>query len=988
MLDVGRRMLDVRGGVFIFANTTMNDGRIRKHARERLAFPEDTPVAKRLAACKRFLRLESAMIRMRHDARESGLAIARARSVLVDVMLTHLFDYALGSYERHVGALPSPVALVALGGYGRAELSPLSDVDIMFLFPTKIAPELIKPLQHHLVDEVLYILWDCGLKVGYSTRTIDEVFAEAKRDNQTKTALLEARLIAGNGILYDGFSAAYRNYYTTDNPKAYITARLQDQAGRRSKYSDTIFVQEPDIKSGVGGLRDYQNMIWMARVKLDITDVDELEALKYLRRNELRAAKRAYDFLLRTRNELHFQSKRPTDLLDLEAQPRIAYGIGYTNTDPLARVEQFMRDYYRAAQTLFRVSRLVENRLALNIGVPAATSSLPLPVDGGPADHPSRLGSLLDIVRARRFQRVKRMDGFILRGNELTAEHPRIFKEDPMRLIRVFRHGQTLDAQPDFALQALIRESIPLLRRNVIYDPGANTAFRAILQQAGAVYPTLALMHELGVLGRFIPEFDGLTCLVQHEFYHRYTADIHTLNAIRQLDIVFNAAEPIAQKYRLALHESSHPSLLYLTLLLHDIGKARGIKGHAEAGVVIAGPIMERMGIEASARELVGFIIKNHLIMARFWQKRDVDDPESAIAFAQLVFDTERLRHLYVHTFCDSRGTSAGLWNSYKDTLHTTLFRATLEQLTSSETRASRNSQRLHMIKQDLIAKNLPGISSDEINAHFSLLPERYFVQTDTAEIALHVQMVNRLLHSITQADTIATLTPIIDWHDDLNLSLTVVNVVTWDRAGLFYKLAGAFSVAGLSILSAKVISRTDHIAIDTFYVAEPGRGVVQSPKIQETFARTVEAALVSNKDLYPEIIAQARRHTGILRPAQSAGATLRAAFPTTVEVYNELSMRRTIVEVQARDEIGLLFKLARLISEHGFDITFARIGTERGIAIDTFYIEDTSQPTPAQSPDASASESTPANTARLQALRAALTKELLPAPEAPATAA
>ncbi|AHF91915.1 uridylyltransferase [Opitutaceae bacterium TAV5] len=959
----------------------MNDGRIRKHARERLAFTEDTPVARRLAACKRFLRLESAMIRMRHDARESGLAIARARADLVDVVLSYLFDYALAAWERRAGSLPAPVALVALGGYGRSELSPLSDIDIMFLFPAKVSAATIKPLQQHLVDEVLYILWDCGLKVGHSTRTIDEVFAEAKRDIQTKTALLEARLVAGNAPLFDGFAAAYRSYYTTDDPRAYITARLEDQANRRSKYGDTVFIQEPDIKNGVGGLRDYQNMLWMARVKLGITEVDELESLKYLRRNELRDAKRSYDFLLRARNELHFQSKRPTDLLDLEAQPRIAYGLGYMNTDPLARVEQFMHDYYRAAQTLFRVSRLVENRLSLNL-VPGAPSSLPQPAGGSTG---GLVASFLDIVRARRHQRIKRVDGFILRGNELTAEHPRIFKDDPVRLIRVFRHCQSLNAQPDFSLQALIHESLPLVTRKVINHPDANTSFRSILHEAGAVYPTLALMHELGVLGRFIPEFDGLTCLVQHEFYHRYTADIHTLNAIRQLDIVFLESEPIAGKYRQALHETAHPTLLYLILLLHDIGKAVGIRGHAETGVTLAMPILERMGIDAAGRELVAFIIKNHLIMARFWQNRDVDDPASATAFAELVHDAERLRYLYVHTFCDSRGTSAGLWNSYKDTLHTTLFRATLEQLTSSESQAERNSHRLQMIKQELVAKNLPGVSADEISAHFNLLPERYFIQTEADEVALHIQMVNRLLKSITQADTVAALHPVIDWHDDLNRSLTVVNVVTWDRAGLFYKLAGAFSVAGLSILAAKVISRADHIAIDTFYVAEPGRGVVQSTRAQEIFARTVEAALVSNKDLYPEIVAQANRHRSLLRPSSPAEA-YHASFPPSVEVYHELSMRRTIVEVQTRDEIGLLFRLARLISEQGFDITFARIGTERGMALDTFYIEDSaSSPITA---GANGADAPADNTARLHALRDAVLAEIAPPAPADAVAA
>ena len=270
----------------------------------------------------------------------------------------------------------------------------------------------------------------------------------------------------------------------------------------------------------------------------------------------------------------------------------------------------------------------------------------------------------------------------------------------------------------------------------------------------------------------------------------------------------------------------------------------------------------------------------------------------------------------------------------------------------------------------ELIARKIPGISTDEITAHFSLLPERYFIQTDAAEITLHIQMVNRLLKSIATADTVGSLKPVIEWKDDLNRSLTVVNVVTWDRAGLFYKLAGAFSVAGLSILGAKVISRSDHIAIDTFYVVEPDRGVVQSADAQRIFAQTVEAALVGNKDLFPDIVAQAKR-VAATRPAVN-GEGLHSSFPPTVDVYHELSMKRTIVEIQARDQIGLLHRLAKTISDHGFDITFARIGTERGVAIDTFYIES-SEPTQA------------VDDQRLHALRDTLAEIIKPAPVAAA---
>jgi [protein-PII] uridylyltransferase len=501
---------------------------------------------------------------------------------------------------------------------------------------------------------------------------------------------------------------------------------------------------------------------------------------------------------------------------------------------------------------------------------------------------------------------------------------------------------------------------------NIAQSADAAVSFRAILSEVGAVYPTLARMHEMGVLGRFIPEFDALTCFVQHELYHRYTADVHTLNAIRELDLIFTDPEGSKLRYREALHEISDPALVYLTLLLHDIGKAEGIRGHSEFGVRLSGPILDRLGVSPIGRELVLFVIKNHLAMARFWQKRDVDDPTSITAFAEFVGDAERLRHLYVHTYCDSRATSAELWNSYKDMLHNKLFLSTLERLKlGSEIDASHEAKK-KMTQQELIAKNMPGISEDEISAHFSLLPDRYFIQTDADEVALHIQMVNRLLKSISAADSVGSLRPVIDWRDDLNRSVTVVNIVTWDRAGLFYKLAGAFSVAGLNILGAKVISRTDHIAIDTFHVIEPGRGVVQSRATQDAFARNVEASLVSNKDLYPEIIAQSKRIAATRYLSTASQDPLQSSFPPTVDVYHELSMQRTIVEVQARDQLGLLYRLAKTISERGFDITFARIGTERGVAIDTFYIENESH----EPVD---------NTERLHALRDALADVITP---------
>lgn len=923
-----------------------------------LDFPLHATSAERLAACKAYLQAENTALRVRHAAGASGLEVTQRRAATLDRMIVRLFEHALANYQQRQGRAPAPVALVALGGYGRGELCPLSDIDVMFLFPSKTKLNDIKSFVEHLTNEILYPLWDSSLKVGHSVRNVDEVFAEARRDIQTLTSLLEARLLAGSASLFDSFAAAYRTFSTSEDPKGYIATRLADQVQRREKYGNTVFLQEPDVKNGVGGLRDFQNAVWMSRVKLGVSSLDDLVAQNYLAATDVAAFRRAYDFLLRVRNELHFLSARATDLLDLDLQPRVAQNLGYTEPVLLARVEHFMQEYYRAAQTIYRVSKLVESRLALTIGRDAQGAKV----------------SLRETLLASRLRRSKRFDGFVLRGTSLAAESPQIFAEDPLRLIRVFRHAQQLDCEIDFHLAALIRENRHLLDGEVRLSHDASISFRAILSEAGAVFPALNHMHELGVLGVFIPEFEGLTCLVQHEFYHRYTADVHTLEAIRQLDLIFTEAEPITLKYREALHATDDPALLYLTLLLHDIGKAEGIKGHAEKGVVIATPILERLGVSGPGKELVAFVIKNHLAMARFWQTRDVDDPKTAATFAELVGDPEKLRNLYVHTFCDARGTAASLWNSYKDTLHTHLFRATLEHLKLGDAVHAAFETKKQMTQQELISRKIPGISADEIVAHFGLLPERYFIQTDSDEIALHIQMVNRLFKSIAGADSVGSLRPIIDWQDDLNRSLTVVNVVTWDRAGLFYKLAGAFSVAGLSILGAKIISRSDHIAIDTFYVVEPGRGVVQSATAQETFAKTIESALVSNKDLYPDIVTQAKKLSASRYTTVQNGEALHRSFPPTVEVYHELAMQRTIVEIQARDQIGLLYRLAKIISDHGFDITFARIGTERGVAIDTFYIES--------------SEATLAvDTTRLQVLRDALMEVISPVAPAVATA-
>lgn len=917
--------------------------RMRAHASNKLQHGIDATREEVLADYKNYLRLEEAMVQRFHDKGDSGLRVARTRSIAMDVLLENLLQRALDTYERDHGELPCAVTVTALGGYGRAELSPFSDVDIMFLYPDRVRPDKLNKLQKVVSDSILYILWDLNLKVGHSSRTIKQSIQEAGSSIESKNALMESRVVAGSQSLYTEFRKAFRAFLKRDSVDAYLQSRLQDQSERRSKHGGTVFVQEPEIKNGVGGMRDYQNILWMAQIKLDVDSLEELLERDFIGRTEFRELSIAYEFLMRVRHELHFQSKRPTDKLSLDKQPSIAWALGYRQIDIFKRVESFMKDYYRHSRNIQKHSELVERRLAVQL----------------------KKLSFKAVIEAHRKEGRQDVDGFRIASGTISYISPEVFHEDPVRLISIFRYCQKYAVTLDFDLELLIRKSLRGITQKVIESDAANAKFKSILQQSGEVYPILLMMHDLGVLERFLPEFEGLSCLVQHEHYHRYTADYHTLSTIKYLDIIFQETDIGTARYSRELHLTSQPTLLYLTLLLHDIGKGKGIKGHAETGTVIAKPILERMGVSREYADKILFLIKNHLGMARIWQRYDIDDPRTAEGLAKLVGDEDRLRYLYVHTYCDARGTAEGLWNDYKGMLHYRLFKNTLDYLGTPIDQEERRRKKISMIPKERIQEKCSHIPDEELEAHFNLLPERYFIHHSADEVALHVDMVHRLLSRVSDAESMGSLIPVIDWQHDHDLNMSVVHVVTWDRAGLFYKLAGALSVAGVNIFSSKAISREDHITIDSFYVADDEGGPVENEEALKLFEEALVTALQNNTDMMPQIKAQARKKQ---KPTwRRDNDKLAAPIPSSVDVYHELSLKRTIIEVHTGDQIGILYQIARAIYEHGFDITFARISTERGVAVDTFYIEPT---------DKDAGED---NTPSLLALRQALNEIITP---------
>ncbi|NQU11346.1 [protein-PII] uridylyltransferase, partial [bacterium] len=479
--------------------------RQRHEAAQRLALPRGEKPADHLARYKKFLQTEEHGLRLWHRRGAGGRELARARTQLIDLLLENLFDAAHQACPRTNDEPVPAFALVAIGGFGRGELSPCSDVDLMFLHELSPRAMAEHPYVKFVVEQLLYALWDLGLKVGHSTRSTDEAVAQAQRDMQSKTALIESRLVLGDDVLYEQFRHLLVRKCVRGQEADYIDQRMHDQVVRHQQYGDSVFLQEPNVKSGCGGLRDYQNLLWMAFFKYGTLSLPELRRLKFLAAPEQRELTEAYDFVLRVRHALHYLTNRPHEAISLNLQPQVAGLLGYRQHDLLRRIESFMRDYYRHTRIVFLLTNALTERMALR------------------PPRFQRLGALLG-----RGSRPRTLDGFVIRNGLIEAGSPQVFRAQPARLLRVFRHAQQHGVELSPALRTQIRHHLKLIDRAFRQATEPRDIFLAILQHKGQVGHLLRIMHETEVLGAYLPEFGQLTCLVQHEFFHRYTADEHT----------------------------------------------------------------------------------------------------------------------------------------------------------------------------------------------------------------------------------------------------------------------------------------------------------------------------------------------------------------------------------------------------------------------------------------------------------------------------
>ncbi len=878
---------------------------LEQNAKEQLASALDpaTDTAARIQCYKDFLASEHERLLELHRNGGGGMEVARNRAAIFDTLLSTLIRANLPEGTKQPG-----FCLVAIGGYGRAILNPGSDIDILFLLPinsTKISGELKEQVQL-----ALYALWDLGLKIGHASRSIAECIEQARLDQENKTALMDGRLIIGDSKLFDTFKTRFAKECIDKGQAAFFELRREDLKSRHDKYDQTVFLQEPSVKESCGGMRDYQTIEWVARVKVGTNDLNELVKLELLTPDSLRELEEGYEFLHRVRNELHFYTGKGTDQLTLQLQGIVAPALKYPQPNILRSTEAFMRDYYRHTRHIFRHTTSLMEAFQIELE----------------EEKQSGFRSFLTFRR----QKQEEFDGFIAKDGRLFPAHDDIFKEDLTRIMRLFQHCQVRDLKLSPPLRRLIAAHWDDIDRSFRMLKANRRIFESILERKGEVSRILRLMHRIGVLGRWLPEFGALDCLVQHEFFHRYTADEHTLRCIDQLDDVITSTEPGKQTFKRLYKEIQDPYAMNLAMILHDTGRSEDVREHIDGSAMLASRLCNRLQISGASRKLIMFLVDNHLIFWRTATTRNLDDPEVIEEFASIVKNQSNLDALFLFTYCDSNATSPESWNGWKQSLMFQLYGATTSFLVEGREQYDAHLDEDRVALKEAVIKTMGEKAKTEVEEHFERMPDSAFHYRSAKHLVAQVRTVRQFLkREKKDADSDAFA---INWMDYPNKGYTEMILSARDRPLHLEKVCCALASEQINILSADLFTREDGIVVNIFRVCTTNFETVSSESTRERFLKTFgEIQCCSGFD-----------PSAYLKPQQNfLAARTDKEIPVPVRAYvsNELHATCTTVELQALDRIGLLHDLFHTVNEHGLNTAHARICTEKGVAMDTLYL-------------------------------------------------
>ncbi len=843
-------------------------------------------------ALKDFCIKERERIYTRHRFGIGGREIVEEYTRLADNVIQRIYQSAIKADDGGPRlSEDAPIAILALGGYGRETLNPYSDIDIMLVYnPSELNVRQVEPFANQLITT----LWDIGFEVGHSCRSLKECVRATYDDIFSKTSMLEARYIVGARQVYREFQRLTSKHFFKKQVGKFIAKTIEEWSARHESYGATIYLQEPNIKESAGGLRDFHTGIWVAAVRFGVKDLGELERRGIIPRTVARSCEEALNFLWQLRNELHYVNQRGSDQLVLDVQETIAKNLGYEDNGHTLAEVTMMRDYYLHAEHLYEFAKLIIDRVK---------------------HQRSLLNRWLERWQAKRLS-----DGFtIVRGEIGFQEGHFDFRGETTRIMKVFAHRQRLGNRISADVRHQIAANLHLIDENFQRSPEVAECFLSILRYPQAVAEVLRRMHRWQVLDRYLPEFGKVRSLVRADRPHQYTVDEHTLYAIENLEEATLAQLKDGQAFLDILKEVEKPELLRLAILLHDVGKGvNGPGGHDERGFEMAQAALERMGLDTVDKEVVLFLILRHLDMLHTAQRRDLDDPKVIERFAELVQDEQHLKMLYLLTFADMRAVSIEIWNQWNAILLWQLYTRTLKFLQG----------KLEFLKVEELQARVTqligqAVGEAAIARHFETMPDQGLVSQAPDLIGKQIQLVEKL------GDY-----PIAVSHFAENQSYTQIGICTRNARGIFRQITGVFTVENINILRAMINTRSDGIVIDVLNVTDGQTG--KGPILDRY--RQVEGTLTAvwNGEVDVEAVLQEQRGSDPISRRQ------RRYIQPRIRIDNEGSDRATIIDIRTQDQVGLLYTISDAFYKLGLDIRLAKITTEVFIAEDSFYLTDT----------------------------------------------
>ena len=863
------------------------------------------PPQERLIFLKSNLKDWHGKLHTRHLSGEAGLAHAQANSEAIDHLLRTLLLSLLKEGEEL-----DTLALVANGGYGRGIMNPGSDVDLLFL--SSVPSSKVSKRVSEIICELQNTVWDLGFKFLPSTRSITECLKEAKLEPQSRTALFDARLLIGPQELFQKFQDRFRKVCIDKDKEDFFDERRSDISSRHAKWSHTVFLQEPNVKDSPGTLRDYHNLEWIIDAEAGTRSMTELVSRRILSRLARRELKDAFNFLHRVRNALHYHDKG-NDILTLRLQGVVANEFGYPQKSILRRIECFMKDYYTHARNVYNHTKSVFEIFELQ------------------HDEGQQYGLRSKLTFGLIKKKLKSLDDYTIRNKRLFPRRKTIFEENPNRLIRLFAYCQKYELSPSPSLRKLIKASWTFIDKSFRMRIENRDAFREILEKKGQVARTLRLMHRSGVLGRYLPEFGALDCLVQHEFFHRYTADEHTLRCIDQLDNLVDDKDPKHEIYRDIFVKHPDPYALFIALILHDTGRAENVRKHIDGSAILAARLCKRLKISGGRRALIIFLVDHHLTLWRFATKKNIDDPEVIREFAEIMRDRHRLDALLLFTYADSNGTNEEAWSPWKETLVLQLYRNTREFILKGMTAGK---EEVDQDVQETLSEIKSGLKEKYhaiFDQHSKLMPKRYFRYRSKRSISKHIVALWQYIDRRERRPK----TPFecaVQWIDRPKFGYTELIIVSHNSYRFLEKTCCALATHQINILSADVYTRPDGVALDLFRVCNDDFKAITNSNTKKSVVATLYQ--INQQKAY-EPAKYLKKKKNFLKPETKQIFE----FPVRVWTSNNLDPHYTVIELQALDRIALLHDVLRTVNDHNLVTVHSRICTEKGAALDSIYV-------------------------------------------------